>query len=76
MDSCADVWKKSVLEAADGAHFKIPILSNNSWDTMSKLTFGDNLYIAHHGTNVGTTMSLKDFVTKKELNKYGRSTRY
>ena len=75
MNSCTDVWRTAVLEAAEGAHFKISILSNMSWENVTDLNFSENLYIAHDDVVQKSVLGLENFVSAKEVKKYAKSSR-
>ncbi|XP_067011157.2 rRNA methyltransferase 3, mitochondrial [Anabrus simplex] len=49
---CVDVWDTKVLRGATGAHFRIPIHNNATWDSMDDLLGQDySIYLADN--NVG-----------------------
>ena len=69
MSNCVDVWNADVIRAAEGAHFKIPIVTGLSWDELSK--YGINFYAVHPSE---TGVTLQNFVSSETLKKYEKSS--
>ena len=69
MDNCVDVWNTQVLDISEGAHFRLPIISNLTWESMEKLQLGTNFYMVHFNQ---AGLRLKDFVASRKLEKYDK----
>ena len=72
IEDCVDAWNTEVLDTAEGAHFKLPILTDVTWESLENLHSGENFFMTHFN-KMG--LSLGDFLSSGKLENYNRSSR-
>ncbi|XP_076819125.1 rRNA methyltransferase 3, mitochondrial-like [Clavelina lepadiformis] len=73
LENNIDIWGTEVLNAAFGAHFKIPIISNISWNKLEKLVGSQHVYFPSPNSN---EIKLADFSPKDEIADHSKSENF